>query len=78
MRSHPLILILHLVVVYFLNKRDQDNLALFEGQSFAYLLDAVLISLFKREDLVRAFLSVIDLFPRLLLLLLEQSDTIGK
>jgi len=58
-RSHPLILILHLVVVYF-------------------LLDAVLISLFKREDLVRAFLSVIDLFPRLLLLLLEQSDTIGK
>ena len=42
------------------------------------LLDAVLVALLQREDLVRSLLSVIDLFPCLLLFLLQQGDTIGQ
>ena len=48
------------------------------GQLITYLLDAVLIALLQRQDLIRALLCVIDLLPSLLLLLLEKGDTVGK
>ena len=42
----------------------------------AYLLDSVLIALLQCEDLTSSLFSVVDLFPRLHLFLLEEGDTI--
>ena len=43
-----------------------------------YLLNAVLVALLEREDLIGALLRIVDLLPRLLLLLLEQGDAVRQ
>jgi len=48
-----------------------------KGQT-TYLLYSLFVSLFETEDLVGSLLGVIDLLPRLDLLLLEQCNTIGQ
>ena len=45
---------------------------------WTYLLDPVLVSLLERHDFIGALLRVLNLLPRLHLLLLEQGDTIGQ
>lgn len=41
-------------------------------------MDALLVALLERQDFVGPFLSVVDLFPRLHLFLLEQRDTVRE
>ena len=43
-----------------------------------YLLDSLLVTLLKGQDLTSSLLCVIDLLPRLHLLLLEKGDTVGQ
>lgn len=44
----------------------------------AYLLDAIFVTFFKCQDFVCTLLSVVNLFPSLLLLLFEKGDSIGQ
>ena len=44
----------------------------------AYLLNSVFVSLLKREDLIRAFLGIVNFLPSLIFFLLKQSDSIGQ
>ena len=44
----------------------------------AYLLDSLFIALLKSQDLTSSLLGVVDLLPRLHLLLLQKGDTVGK
>ena len=41
-----------------------------------YLLNTVLVALLKREDLIGAFLGIVNFLPRLILFLLKQGDSI--
>ena len=41
-----------------------------------YLLNSVFVSLFKREDLIRAFLGIVNFLPSLILFLLKQGNSI--
>ena len=78
-RIHPLMLVLHLVVIDFLSETDKQELLLNGSlDRVTYLLDAVFIALFEGQDLVGTLLCVINFFPSLLFLLLEQGDTIGQ
>ena len=43
-----------------------------------YLLNLILITPFADRDIVCALLGILDLFPGLHLLLLEQGDTVGE
>ena len=45
-------------------------------ERLAYLLNFILVSLFKRENLIRALLGIIDFLPSLVLFLLKQGDSI--
>lgn len=45
-------------------------------ERLAYLLNSILVSLFKRENLIRALLGIIDFLPSLVLFLLKQGDSI--
>ena len=73
---HSLLFVLHLVVVDFLHKTDKRMLTKAIEQT--YLLDAVFIALFEGQNLVGTLLRIVDFFPSLLLLLLEQGNTIGQ
>ena len=42
----------------------------------AYLLNSILVSLFKRKNFIRAFLGIINFLPSLVLFLLKQGDSI--
>lgn len=43
-----------------------------------YFLYAIFIALLKSQDLIRTLLRIVNLLPSLLLLLLEESDTVGQ
>ena len=43
-----------------------------------YLLDSLLVTLLKGQDLTSSLLRVVDLLPRLHLLLLQEGDTVGQ
>lgn len=45
-------------------------------ERLTYLLNSILVSLFKRENLIRALLGIIDFLPSLVLFLLKQGDSI--
>ena len=48
------------------------------GSVETYLLNAIFVALLQRQDFVRSLLSVVDLFPSLLLLLLKQGDSVRE
>lgn len=73
---HSLLLVLHLVVVDFLHETDKRMLT--KAIERTYLLDAIFIALFEGQNLVGTLLRIVDFFPSLLLLLLEQGNTIGQ
>ena len=68
-RHQSLLLLLHLDVKDFLHSS-------FVGST--YLLDALLVPLLQARDVARALLGLLDLLPRLHLLLLEKGDSVGK
>ena len=43
-----------------------------------YLLNLILITPFTDRDIISALLGILDLFPGLHLLLLEEGDTVGE
>jgi len=47
-----------------------------QTSQYTYLLNAVLVTLLQRQDLIRSLLCVVNLLPGLLLFLLKKGDTI--
>ena len=82
----PLILILDLIVINFL-KITNKSISITDRKKaikfplhrlITYLLDTIFVTFLKSENLISAFLCIIDLLPSLLLFLFEESDTISK
>ena len=77
--NHALVLVLHLIVINFLDKmRTQVKLCTELSLITAYLLNTIFISLLQSQDLIRALLCIVNFLPCFLLFLLKKCDTVRK
>jgi len=72
--GHLLVFVRHLILKNFL---DKGQISLNKGTT-TYLLNAILVTFLQGQNLIRSLLSVINLLPSLLFLLLKKGNAISQ